>query len=232
MIVRKGMHHIYFPADGTRPTTKEIVEYSCANVDNSEDSSITKWYMQMFGICSIDKMFSSIRRSDFIKSGFSENIEKTPVISFNPNFIFKKEFIKFFMKISSTSAGRVLLYRLLIEIRRRKSGNQSTENGIPLNYHYTSERAKNLCLEIRQGSEYMPICFGEGAIYFSTKYKITPTVVNFISSHSPEYIPIFVEFSNFDTDLFHEMVHWFHALRHPTRFAKECSEIVFFLKKM
>ena len=34
--------NIYFPLDGHQPTTPEAVSWSCANIDNREDSPVTK----------------------------------------------------------------------------------------------------------------------------------------------------------------------------------------------
>jgi hypothetical protein len=43
--------NIHFPTNGVQPTTLETIEYSCANVDNQENSPITEWYMMMmFGV--------------------------------------------------------------------------------------------------------------------------------------------------------------------------------------
>jgi hypothetical protein len=42
--------NIFFPSNGVQPTTEEAIEYSCAKIDNREDSSITIWYMQLFGM--------------------------------------------------------------------------------------------------------------------------------------------------------------------------------------
>jgi hypothetical protein len=42
--------NIHFPTNGVQPTTPEAVEYSCANIDNQENSPITEWHMMMFGV--------------------------------------------------------------------------------------------------------------------------------------------------------------------------------------
>ena len=138
--------NIYFPIDGSQPTTPEAVKYSCANIDNRLDSPITEWYMQMFGVIPFNA-------NNYIKAGWSAPalgngaINEQRIISFdtncagpphdqcsvvsyeNPHRIDDPNvpgaqisrrtlFERAFRKIASTSVGRVLLYRILLEIRR------------------------------------------------------------------------------------------------------------------
>ncbi|MDR0677098.1 MAG: hypothetical protein LBF57_00225, partial [Holosporaceae bacterium] len=61
--------NIFFPADGSQPTTPEAVEYSCANIDNRENSPITEWYMMMFGV--IHFQGDGTGANDYIKAGWN-----------------------------------------------------------------------------------------------------------------------------------------------------------------
>jgi hypothetical protein len=60
-------HNIYFPEDGSQPTTPEAVQYSCANIDNRENSPITEWYMKMFGVIPINPVHPNV----FVQDGWN-----------------------------------------------------------------------------------------------------------------------------------------------------------------
>lgn len=55
LIIKNEEKNIYFPTDGFQPTTPDAIKYALANVDNTENSTITNWYMQMFGIIPINQ---------------------------------------------------------------------------------------------------------------------------------------------------------------------------------
>lgn len=177
-----GDINIYFPADGSQPTTPEAVGYSCANIDNRESSPITEWYMQMFGVIQIPA-------GGYIRAGWSapvrigEPINEQRIISFNDRFnendlvkdpdtediISRNEFFqRKFRRIASTSVGRTLLYRLLIEIRRHKANNEgSLENCI----------GKTLFLARRNSSRSIEILWGNflyGYTHISVENFIVP----------------------------------------------------------
>lgn len=62
------MHrNIYFPEDGSQPSTSDAIKYSLANIDNTPNSPITKWYMRMFGV------LQAIPAGNFIEAGFELN---------------------------------------------------------------------------------------------------------------------------------------------------------------
>jgi hypothetical protein len=129
---RGKKHDIFFPSNGIQPTTPEAVEYSCAKIEaDKPDSEITLWYMRMFGW---DKTDDNHPDSvvDRIKAGFDKNNKTIEIITLNTkNYKLydgicvatatnegRKLFWQLFRQIASASVGRVLLYRLLIEIRR------------------------------------------------------------------------------------------------------------------
>ena len=77
--------NIYFPRNGAQPTTPEAVEYSCANIDNRENSPITDWYMQMFGVVPF-RNAGAPGPNDYIKAGWTNPgapIVAERIISYN-----------------------------------------------------------------------------------------------------------------------------------------------------
>jgi hypothetical protein len=133
-IVKKISPHesetnIYFPSNGRQPTTAEAIKWSCANIDNRENSPITEWYMQMFGVVAYDGM------ENFITAGYKgEEQVASKIIDASFNSIdMSFFFVEKFKDIAKNPIGRVLLYRILIEIRRRDSnGNGVCEDTIKL----------------------------------------------------------------------------------------------------
>lgn len=65
----QGGNNIYFPPNGSQPTTENAVKWSCANVDNRENSSVTEWYMKMFGVVAINEGNSD--SDDYVKAGWN-----------------------------------------------------------------------------------------------------------------------------------------------------------------
>lgn len=213
-----GEDNIYFPKDGSQPTTEDAVKWSCANVDNIEDSSITEWYMKMFGVLSVH----SDSGNQLIETGFY-SVNPTincPILScgsINPED--RKQFLDCFKKIASTSVGRVLLYRILIEIRRTKEGQHVAE--VPTMTAQISKRNRSLSIKVVSGDQEVPMRYSSGTISFSSQYVIEPSVIKDLVDRNREYVPITKEKSRLDVNLFHEMLHWFHELRNPARYAKE-----------
>lgn len=64
-------HNIYFSTDGHQPTTQEAVAWSCANIDNRENSPITEWYMKMFGVIPFQNTGNPA--NDYIKAGWDNS---------------------------------------------------------------------------------------------------------------------------------------------------------------
>lgn len=255
--------HVFFPEDGHQPTTKEAVSWSCANIDNREDSPITEWYMQMFGVIPVNQ------EGSFLKAGWSgqpNNSQPTKIIVFpiptgknsynhyqinngmieDPdrpdNKISRMNFFqKQFRKIASTSVGRVLLYRLLIEIRRQVS--DADTNGClekiepPLELPFGG-------IGIRNMNRGVAICSGKTSYYSPTTNWIcmrevrdvskNPTVINqsalpIDGTTDNGYTLIEQSESLPHISLFHEMIHWYYYLRDPQRSnsEQECDNSVY-----
>ena len=235
--------NIYFPRNGAQPTTPEAVEYSCANIDNRENSPITDWYMKMFGVIDKDGG-NSDNNDDYIKAGwnadataaqriilFDASVDATPVN--DPNIpgtqisrraLFEREF----RKIASTCVGRVLLYRILIEIRRHQAGSNAgcTEN--PTFVGATSgtlitDRCRNINIAYDCGS--FGVGFGFSDLLRQIVFVEDPnnlfgncTLFSVIGKSTRSgYTHIINSSMKFDVALFHEMLHWFHHLRNPKR---------------
>jgi hypothetical protein len=125
---------IFFPVDGSQPTTEQAVKWSCANV---QDDAVTEWYMKMFGLqteelhMGFSNASNSITPDSIITLDNSVGEQKTGICVLGETPATRKDaFIENFRIIASTSVGRVLLYRLLIEIRRQKNGDGCCETKI------------------------------------------------------------------------------------------------------
>jgi hypothetical protein len=225
--------NIYFPRNGVQPTTPEAVQYSCANIDNRENSPITTWYMQMFGVIPVVPAAPGGGGPVFVQAGWNNAAPPVAqqIISFHasinnsivsdPDHCIRVQrdnlFIQNFKRLASTSVGRVLLYRILIEIRRHNPGGNvgCLENGInPA--HLLAYRNSSRTLEIQWGSRFL-----YGYTYIS--------MFNFIPSHSVigkednGYYHIVKHMPPIHVFIFHEMGHWYHLLRDPNRYAEESN---------
>lgn len=342
-VVPNQMHrNIYFPEDGSQPSTFDAIKYSLANVDNTPNSLITEWYMRMFGV------LQAIPAGNFISVGFELNAAPAVVpllagipppvaagvagvarqiirfelfehivegldrlaqlhaanhivaplpqiivagagvnlaginiaamaqanknsidqlinaLDSNPlknqldaivptknqreNIIkklrflssqflnvgepihqatnrLKRIFIDNFRTIASTSVGRVLLYRILIEIRR--SAAAGNYNGILCRDVLTKHviRHKNIrnscrCMRIKYDDSF---CFSTSTDRFTgigTCSIIWKNVVHQLSTISKPfdtYDYISLSDAGLDIALFHEMIHWYHRLRNTAR---------------
>lgn len=253
---------IYFPADGTQPTTKEAVEYSCANIDNREDSSITKWYMKMFGV--IDKNGGNSDSDDnYVKVGW-DNVTTSScrIISFDasvdgtlvddpdiPNTQIPRRalFEREFCKIASNSVGRVLLYRVLIEIRRRIVDDRENNIGVCENnaqiksiqiaeslsdllesspeFFDARNNVRNLkILWAQNGCSFTANCFGiegSGALRFSATNIQKQVVIGKLLYCGGGLVQL--RQSILTDDLFHEFIHWYHTLRDHLRVSNDLN---------
>ncbi|MCR5224725.1 MAG: hypothetical protein K6C34_01455 [Alphaproteobacteria bacterium] len=223
--------NIYFPADGRQPTTPEAVEYACANIDNREDSPITEWYMQMFGV--IPYKGDGATDDNYIKAGwnsepfirqkivrFSASIDTVNVIhdsSFADDLSRREFFIRIFRKIASTSVGRTLLYRILIEINRPtsqiKAGRTQGTAVLPL----MEERNNCRSIEIRWGI----FSFFSSTSCISVNND-TP-LLTVLGASRAGYDDIIPKKTLSDVALFHEMLHWYHHLRDVARQIRESN---------
>lgn len=242
-----GEQNIYFPADGSQPTTPDAVSYSLANIDNGENSPITEWYMMMFGV--IDKNGgNSNNGNDYIKAGwkyitpFGVSL-RTRIISFDtsvdntmvngPNIpgatISRRAlFIREFRKIASTSVGRTLLYRILIEIRRCVGAKGDVGNDVRIGspslcldrYISSRNRMRQLVILVTPSK---PLEFDPFQRMLIFNYNDIPSAQSICdSTNGFDYIVVHT--TTIDTCLFHELLHWYHFLRNPLRYRNSLQE--------
>ena len=122
---------------------------------------------------------------------------------------FEQQFWQNFRQIAADPVGRVLLYRLLIEIRRvDDSGiNGCWEDGITTTDPTLKNRNKTRSIEV----------------YYSNKssFNFSKQRINiFLQNKTLQTFKIENGYLTTagDIALFHEMLHWFHFLRHTTRY--------------
>jgi hypothetical protein len=155
-------HDIYFPLDGRQPTAAEAVRWSGANV---KSGAVTDWFLMMFGL--------KMSEGKFLQYGFDEGGDPGRIMSFDANMDIDLEddlktattcstrqelFLKEFAETASTSVGRVLLYRLLLEIRRKTIADDGTlvnylESGVPISNDMLRFRNGRRSIIIKWGKE-------------------------------------------------------------------------------
>jgi hypothetical protein len=194
--------------------------------------------MQMFGV--------DQEGATPLKMGFGKNDEPCPISQFD--LYYRVSILKFkemFIKLASNPAGRILLYRLLIEIRRTKG-----ESGAPeMSEFCINPDDRNKCRTIRfidksnflQGyASYItllnqiPSLNAYNQVFSFNGYdnviqvslnQMTSTsdLCNLGMGNNGEYYAV-SRLLNGKTDnsvhLFHEMLHWFHFLRYTDRYVK------------
>jgi len=225
--------NIYFPQNGVQPTDTEAEDLSCATVDENDiNSPITDWYTTIFGGPDHTKHNPNLQAGFTTLTG-AQLVALTPrptasaIITMDtPSMSVgtrTADFWQDFRKIASTRTGRILLYRILIEIRRQRNISGTWKA-------YTSREiggtTSALNLRMRANCRNLIIKWSDNGNSFSrnthtinyanTNRKLTTVCEKIGNSH-----PISLVGRESDIGLFHEMVHWFHVLRHPERHSKE-----------
>lgn len=240
---------IKFPKDGTQPTTADAALWSCANVDND---AVTEWYLRMFGWTAPEENEKKPLEMGFGVADATGKQGAVPIVRFNPSQNELKTgeaimtawqkalFWGTFRQIAKNPVGRVLLYRLLIEIRRinqKGEGCQgedavSSQDHLPLRSPQSKDeaianrkyaRSVNVIHVIKDAWSYTSgdatdnkniaiIC-----CYFLRSREPVTLVVEKDDHICTEYkheenIGIYNQ-----TSLFHEMLHWYQQLRFPVR---------------
>ena len=238
-IYEKG--NIYFPADGTQPTTKEVVEYSCTNV---KDDAVTDWYIRAFGGdigLSLSRGSPAPAVDNAPKMGFNTTNAPAHIITVDttvPNTPedFAQQFWQTFRKIASNPIGRILLYRILIEIRRVNETKEGSLDSCVNIEGYSDElmkernNSRQLIVKIsskfslasaklsKERTNWLPAVFNFDnsldffcyqSILCNQQYKIAnSTGYEVISA-----VRIGRSRQPLVVPVFHELVHWFHNLR-------------------
>lgn len=225
-----GDINIYFPQDGHQPTTPEAAAWSCSNVNNN---NITDWYVRAFG-GETGLALSQGQQAPVSDSGPRMGI-LYPMTSISTNIItvnvvdaiadrinnFDQQFWQAFREIASNPVGRVLLYRILIEIRRQNAIDGCCENGIALGI--VSLEKRNFCRSIvvkysDTGCSF--VCGSRRTIAFDPDdvTAITMKLKNLRGNARKLETAVDPVNETGDIGIFHEMLHWFHFLRNPIRY--------------
>lgn len=238
---------LYFPMDGRQPTTREAATWSCANVDNALTSPITEWYMQMFGWQR--RTMPGVPAVNLLTMG-KASIHTTPralhrqpdkaIFSLSPlsdqgasRFMHSRTGLKMsrraifwdaFRHIASNPVGRVLLYRLLIEIRREDPNQhgslEPTITGNGVNMIIQRDNCRSIMIRFSDESYFDPNneCIN---LKDNPSDPITILCINEADKLTTDLAddPLHVT-------LFHEMLHWFLFLRNPRREYREASPAV------
>lgn len=212
---------LYFPKDGSQPNTPSAGAWSGAShVGRDNDDAVTDWWVRAFG--GRNAVLASRDGGDPYsdpKMGFC-NKKVGHIIQIDKRFDasenFERQFWQTFRQLAGNPIGRVLLYRLLIEIRRKDS---VTEKGccgddvlLPEDYILDT---RNNCRAITFRLSYEGCSFNEihQAIYFVRNDAKTTTVLSIENG----FLTTRLKKHKADISLFHEMVHWFHYLRNPDK---------------
>ena len=218
---------LFFPIDGSQPRTNLAGRYSGARfVGQPGDGLVTDWWVRVFGgDRAVD--LSHGRRvpvaDTAIPMGFDNANNPIHIIQVNTTPIgtptdFEQDFWQTFKIIAEDPVGRVLLYRLLIEIRRLDNAgiNGICEHGIP----NIVDRNDLRSVEIKHTNDGFSF---DGDIEFDPNDTAINTM--FFNQRTNEvYTTDDPQLDTLDIGLFHEMLHWYHSLRHLNRYNESASE--------
>lgn len=223
--------NICFYVDGRQPSILDAVTLSCAK---EQDTAVTDWYMKMFGVIDKDGKDSDID-DNYIKAGVNEKNQIVRIVDISklPKQDERKDlprkydssrdaFIQNFRKIASNPVGRTLLYRILIEIRRKLNGEGYVEVNKNIEKPNIIGKKRNNCryLEVIWNTKGNAFSFHKRIIKFGVQYPpIDPTTVGKLQDD--KYYEIILYSRPDDVGLLHELIHWYHFLRDPKRYAKE-----------
>lgn len=209
---------IYFPKNGVQPTADEAVAYSLADI---QDGRITEWYMRMFGWSDAggaQLMFGFASPKDKLSQK-----QPSPIIKIAPNNCNPSSFWNVFRVIADNPIGRVLLYRIILEIRKCycfSNGEVSNEKIRSYNKMLFVESSTTVTIAYRAAGSFS--VFGENAAIAmsnTTSGSITSSCIG--SSFGENSVAIVPSAGPFSIALFRELCHWFHFLLNPERYLTE-----------
>ena len=218
--------YLYFPTNGQQPTTEEAGEYSGARYNGQRKDDVTDWWVRVFGGDRAVELSHGrgVQVADTaIPMGFDNANNPIHIIQVNTTPIgtptdFEQDFWQTFKIIAEDPVGRVLLYRLLIEIRRLDNAgiNGICEHGIP----NIVDRNDLRSVEIKHTNDGFSF---DGDIEFDPNDTAINTM--FFNQRTNEvYTTDDPQLDTLDIGLFHEMLHWYHSLRHLNRYNESASE--------
>ncbi|MDR0632566.1 MAG: hypothetical protein LBF84_00275 [Holosporales bacterium] len=214
-------------ANGQQPSLETCIEESFAmyGIDNfsgkaASNDPVTQWYCTSF--------FQDLTHFGLLTSRAGLDASK-PIVDISGILQEQQDIVRnTFQKIASNPVGRMLLYRILLEILRGDGRNQGcVEPGIPASTATLFRRniARRLGIKWLKNNNVSPEF---SILNIGTDRKaciklnqcsrnvsgINPTFMQNLRQKRQRlgFVPTAV-----DVCFFHEMVHWFHELRHPDR---------------
>ncbi|MDR3285367.1 MAG: hypothetical protein LBS83_01640 [Holosporales bacterium] len=197
-------------ANGKQPSYETVMQESMALAENPE---VTDWYVKMFGGNLHPEKGQN--PTELIKPPaiYTEKIENEE----NRNFFWNA-----FRSIAGNPIGRNLLYRILIEIGRANGVEDVIAN------LYSKDSFNNKVLKLRKNSLVLNVKWKQNEFSinpFKSKLSFNNNIyrIQYCKSCKGDCYNIGVMQSNINVDLFHEFLHWYHALRNPIRYYGEKS---------
>ena len=208
--------NLYFPIDGTQPNTPDAGYSSGARYFGRNNDAVTYWWIRVFGGNQAVKLSNASINNTLYDPlmGYGKAGKETHIIQAEGTLSFQWQFWQAFRCIAEDPVGRVLLYRLLIEIRRidsiTKTGcceNQVTITSVNL-------KARNACrsLTIRYCKDGSSFSFHHADIELNT--AITQ---HRVLKQNGKFLTTDLDNRTCDVSLFHEMLHWLHHLQNEDR---------------
>lgn len=215
---------LFFPIDGSQPEVADVGEWSGAGyVGQDNDEAVTDWWIRVFGGNRAVEL-SHVGQPDILPAtimGFDRYGNPEHIIQVMREYTnFERKFWSTFRVIASTAEGRVLLYRLLIEVRRMDdTGCGCCGPDIYLSDDFWLEK------EIRNFFRSVAVCYdatGYDTEQTTSEVRLRPNaykVPRFATKTRTTEPSIIVE------GLFHELRRWFCLLRNPGMQNEENAEI-------
>lgn len=217
--------NLYFPDDGSQPNTSMAGMSSGArHIGQLNSKEITDWWIRVFGgeiAIAWANSETPLPLIDLAPPMYT-NANQTltcHLIQVNGTDVVKRQFWQTFRHIAEDSVGRVLLYRLLIEIRRI---NTLTNDGCcEGNINLLEVNTRNACRHIQVlDNSGKGFSFNSGGII---RVDFTSNLRASVLSSNNGIVTTVEESCPFEVALFHEMLHWFHFLRNFNRYNNSSS---------
>ena len=213
--------HLYFPIDGSQPSTQDAGEWSGARYNAADNNRVTDWWVRVFGGNQAVNLSHNAMHDvlNAPRMGFKRNGHNSHIIRIDTRNIpagFERQFWRTFRDIAADPVGRVLLYRLLIEVRRTDgpNGPGCCGDDVSLPAHYNLNNRNN-CRSInvsynQEGCAFNALQHGIKFVYDNNRQTTVLTVAQ-------QGLTTIREARPSDIGLFHEMLHWLHFLRSPKK---------------
>ncbi|MFQ6722935.1 MAG: hypothetical protein ACLRFH_00840 [Opitutales bacterium] len=208
---------LFFPIDGFQPKTSLAGRYSGARYNGPNNDAVTDWWVSVFGGNKAVRFSRNPNQLKEPKMWFGDTNNPVHIIHVDTTGAgrgFSQEFWQVFRKIAEDPVGRVLLYRLLIEIRRFDDAgrNGCYEDRINTSQLVNRNKCRSILIDSANSHSFMP---KSGKICFNSNNTTKPLTL--IHVQNINLLTTKEEVRNNDIGLFHEMLHWFHFLRATNR---------------